>query len=59
MMKCPRCDSSDLFLKQSRGLERIIVFLTSKRRYRCAACGQHFRGPDDKVVPISHRRYTD
>jgi transposase-like protein len=45
-MACPRCASNHLAIKNLSVFERIMVFLTGKRRYRCWSCDFGFRAPE-------------
>jgi transposase-like protein len=43
-MKCPKCDSEHLLIRQRTGLEKLVVMhLTRKRKYMCMDCNQSFR----------------
>lgn len=44
--QCPRCRSEHLGIKQVEGVERLMVFLTKLRMYRCRDCYFDFRAPD-------------
>ncbi len=48
---CPRCYSQNLKIKMAKGWERIMVFLTDQRRYRCLECGKAFRAVDRRRTP--------
>lgn len=50
-MPCPQCRSSRLKIRQLEGLERIIVFVTKLRKYRCRDCDFSFRAPDRRQLP--------
>ena len=43
---CPKCGSTHLKIKQARGIERIMMFWTGKRKYRCHNCFNLFRAQD-------------
>jgi transposase-like protein len=45
-MECPRCRSGHLAIKQVTGFERVMVFLTKLRMFRCRDCYFDFRAPD-------------
>ncbi|NDJ12942.1 MAG: hypothetical protein EBY17_17375 [Acidobacteriia bacterium] len=46
IMQCPRCRSDYLLIRQRTGFERVLIFLTGLREYRCRDCDQKFRMPD-------------
>jgi hypothetical protein len=48
---CPKCGSTHLKIKQARGLERILMFWTGKRKYRCHNCFNLFRATDRRRFP--------
>jgi len=51
-MKCPRCDSDHLMIRQRTGFEKLVMMhLTRKRKYICLDCGHSFRAPDRRRVP--------
>jgi uncharacterized protein with PIN domain len=50
-MRCPKCYSKLLDIRQPTGLEPIMMFLTQKRKFRCRQCGSVFRAPDRRRVP--------
>ncbi len=43
---CPKCGSTHLKIKQAKGFERILMWWTGKRKYRCHNCFILFRAPD-------------
>jgi DNA-directed RNA polymerase subunit RPC12/RpoP len=43
---CPRCRSHRLKIKQSSGIERLLIFLSGMRTYRCRDCNHSFHMPD-------------
>jgi DNA-directed RNA polymerase subunit RPC12/RpoP len=43
---CPKCSSIYLKIRKQTGVERMLVFLTGKRKYLCADCGNAFRALD-------------
>ena len=45
------CFGDDLMIKALSGIERIVVFWTGKRKYKCRACGFTFRAPDRRRFP--------
>lgn len=50
-MCCPRCGSGHLRIRLRTGFERLVVFLTNKRKYRCEICEHIFRMPDRRTTP--------
>jgi transposase-like protein len=48
---CPRCFSQALKIKKRKGWERMMVFLTEKRKYYCIDCGKTFRAVDRRKTP--------
>lgn len=50
-MMCPKCRSTILRIRRVTGIERVLSFLTRKRKYLCPACGCEFRGPDRRMLP--------
>ena len=45
-MQCPKCRSNYLMIRNNTGFERLLIFLTGLREYRCRDCDQKFRAPD-------------
>jgi hypothetical protein len=43
---CPRCQSTSLTIRRLAGLEKILVFVTRKRKFFCNSCSFPFRAPD-------------
>ena len=43
---CPVCRSENLLIKALVPSEKLMIFLTGKRKYRCKDCGSGFRMPD-------------
>ena len=43
---CPHCSSQNLAIKLMKGFERLMIFLTDKRKYQCRECGHKFRMAD-------------
>jgi DNA-directed RNA polymerase subunit RPC12/RpoP len=41
--KCPTCSSTELMVERREGMEKFIVSLTGKRKYRCVRCERAFR----------------
>jgi transposase-like protein len=56
---CPRCRSNRLKIKQPSGLERLLMFLSGKRKYRCRDCDHSFRMPDRRRFPRAEAPTTD
>ena len=48
---CPRCGSDFLWIKTSAGLERIMLYLTGQRKYRCNDCLCAFRAIERRRFP--------
>src|ERR1019366_1909179 len=48
---CPDCHSESLNIKRLRGWERLMVFLTDRRKYRCKDCNLGFRAQDRRRYP--------
>jgi transposase-like protein len=46
LLSCPRCSSDNLDMKKSRGVERIMILLSGKRKFRCDHCSYGFRAID-------------
>jgi hypothetical protein len=38
-------------IREKCGFERLINFLTDKRKFHCVECGQNFRAPDRRGTP--------
>lgn len=57
VMQCPRCEDSDhLMIRNNTGIERIMVFFTKLRKYRCLDCDNVFRMPDRRMRPREQRQ---
>ncbi|MDE3196318.1 MAG: hypothetical protein KGN84_08235 [Acidobacteriota bacterium] len=54
-MKCPRCGSDNLMIRQRTGFERIVLAFTGNRKYICLDCGRAFRAPDRRKKPRSEK----
>ena len=52
---CPKCRLDHLKIRKSEGIERLIVFLTGKRKFLCCNCSHIFRAPDRRT----HTRGVD
>jgi hypothetical protein len=50
-MCCPKCYHDHLLIRRRNGFERVMIFLTSKRKYVCMSCAHAFRAPDRRRVP--------
>jgi rubredoxin len=48
---CPDCQSESLKIKHLKGWERVMVFLSDRRKYGCKACGLWFRAKDRRRFP--------
>ncbi len=48
---CPKCRSQSLKVRQLKGIERLIVLMCGKRKYRCRDCDTRFRAPDRRRAP--------
>jgi predicted RNA-binding Zn-ribbon protein involved in translation (DUF1610 family) len=42
-LKCPKCGGDNFLVKKCTPLERLIVFVSRKRKYPCWNCGHAFR----------------
>src|SRR5579872_5244130 len=49
--RCPKCRSENLLVKNLAGIERLMVRVTSKRKYRCKDCGSGFRMVERRLLP--------
>ncbi len=45
-MCCPKCYCDHLMIRRRVGFERVMIMLTSKRKYVCMSCANVFRAPD-------------
>jgi hypothetical protein len=43
---CPECSSTFLKIRKRTGFERIMIYLTGKRKYWCEDCFHMFRAAD-------------
>jgi DNA-directed RNA polymerase subunit RPC12/RpoP len=50
-MECPKCRSREIMIKRKTGMERIKVFWTGLREYKCRACDEVFRAEDRRRTP--------
>ena len=50
---CPHCRSDRLRIRQLTGLERLMVFFTRMRKYRCRDCHLSFRLADRRSTSRS------
>ena len=63
MLKCPKCYCDQLLIRRRKGFEKVMIWLTGKRKYVCMSCGEVFRSldrrrsprPDDAAVSQAHR----
>ena len=46
MLECPECRSHELMIRLPGGVERLKIWFTQKREYRCVACQLVFRAAD-------------
>jgi hypothetical protein len=49
-MCCPKCFTEHLLIRRRNGFERVMIYLTSKRKYVCMSCAHAFRAPDRRRV---------
>jgi transposase-like protein len=47
---CPKCGSLHLKIKQTTGIERILILWTRERRYKCSDCFHSFRAKDRRSI---------
>jgi len=38
-------------IRNNTGIERVLVFITKLRKYRCMSCDKIFRMPDRRRIP--------
>ena len=50
-LTCKMCGSDRLTIRQPTGFERIALFFTKKRKYRCLICKHAFRAMDRRKQP--------
>jgi DNA-directed RNA polymerase subunit RPC12/RpoP len=56
---CPTCRSTHLLIKGATGLfERMAIFFTRKRKYKCALCGHDFRAHQRRRTTAGNRDTT-
>jgi hypothetical protein len=48
---CPKCGSAHLKIKQLKGVERLLLLWTGKRKYKCQNCFHLFRATDRRRLP--------
>jgi hypothetical protein len=46
MLTCPKCYNDHLLIRRRNGLEKVMIYLTAKRKYVCMSCAHAFRAPD-------------
>jgi hypothetical protein len=51
MLNCANCYCDHLLIRRRQGLERLMIYLTGKRKYICVSCGNVFRAPDRRLSP--------
>jgi len=49
-LQCPKCRSEHLAIKAATGFERVMVFLTRLRTFRCRDCFFDFRAQDRRTL---------
>ncbi len=49
-MECPRCRSREFRIKKKVGLERLKIWWTGMREYRCLDCDGVFRAKDRRKM---------
>jgi len=47
---CPKCLNEHLLIRRRSGWERVMIYLTEKRKYVCMSCAYVFRAPDRRRV---------
>jgi hypothetical protein len=50
-LACSKCGSNRFKVRDSKGLERLMIWLTKRRRYRCLECENTFRAADRRQSP--------
>jgi transposase-like protein len=50
-LTCPKCRSTELLIRQAKGFERLRIFLTGLRTFKCPDCYHDFRAPDRRQAP--------
>jgi hypothetical protein len=48
---CPKCGSDHLRIRNLEGWERLMVWFTGLRKYRCRECDWKFRAADRRREP--------
>jgi hypothetical protein len=48
---CPKCGSDHLRIRNLEGFERLMVWYTGLRKYRCRECDCKFRAMDRRQTP--------
>ncbi|MCU1329486.1 MAG: hypothetical protein JWN34_4856 [Bryobacterales bacterium] len=52
---CPNCNSEFLMIKHKTFWERVVIFLTNKRKYTCRDCNTEFRAPERRLLKRHER----
>lgn len=63
MLGCPKCYCNELLIRRRKGIEKVMIYLTGKRKYVCMSCGEVFRAvdrrrtrrADDTALSHAHR----
>ncbi len=50
-MKCPKCRSEYLVIRQKTGIEWVLLHFKKLRKYHCVQCGHKFRAKDRRRFP--------
>jgi hypothetical protein len=50
-LTCPKCRSTELLIRQAKGLERLRIFFTGLRTFKCPDCYHDFRASDRRRRP--------
>jgi hypothetical protein len=51
MLGCPKCYCNELLIRRRKGIEKVMIYLTGKRKYICMSCGDVFRAADRRRRP--------
>jgi DNA-directed RNA polymerase subunit RPC12/RpoP len=54
ILVCTMCGSDRLAIRQRTGFERVMVYLTQMRKYRCLLCRHTFRAEDRRRTLRDH-----
>ena len=44
-MCCPKCYNDHLLIRRRNGFERVMIYMTSKRKYVCMSCAHALAPP--------------